>query len=104
MGFGVAAALADEHLAEDARRIADLNQEMRCRLLSMPQVVINSPADALPAVLNISVPGYRSETMMHFLRNGAFPCPADRPVPKERKAMCCPPWGWTQRLLTARCE
>ena len=36
VGFGVAAALADEHLAEDARRIADLNQEMRCRLLSLP--------------------------------------------------------------------
>lgn len=67
VGFGTAAALAREHLEADARRIADLNQELRCRLLAMPQVVINSPADALPAVLNISVPGYRSETMMHFL-------------------------------------
>ncbi len=66
-GFGVAAQLACEHLKEDAARIADLNQELRCRLMSMPQVVINSPADALPAVLNISVPGWRSETMMHFL-------------------------------------
>ena len=67
MGFGVAARLAKEHLREDAARIADLNQELRCRLLSMSKVVVNSPADALPAVLNISVPGYRSETMMHFL-------------------------------------
>ncbi|MDD3193238.1 MAG: cysteine desulfurase family protein [Oscillospiraceae bacterium] len=66
-GFGVAAELACEHLEADARRIADLNQALRCRLLAMPQVVINSPPDALPAVLNISVPGYRSETMMHFL-------------------------------------
>ena len=66
-GFGVAAELSAQHLNEDAKRIADLNQELRCRLLSMPQVVINSPADALPAVINISVPGYRSETMMHFL-------------------------------------
>ncbi len=67
VGFGVAARLAKEHLREDAARIADLNQELRCRLLSMSKVVVNSPADALPAVLNISVPGYRSETMMHFL-------------------------------------
>lgn len=66
-GFGEAAALACEHLKEDAARIADLNQELRCRLMAMPQVVINSPTDALPAVLNISVPGWRSETMMHFL-------------------------------------
>ncbi len=28
---------------------------------------INSPDDALPYVLNISVPGYRSETLLHFL-------------------------------------
>lgn len=28
---------------------------------------INSPEDALPYILNISVPGYRSETLLHFL-------------------------------------
>lgn len=31
VGFGTAAALAREHLEADARRIADLNQELRCR-------------------------------------------------------------------------
>ena len=35
--------------------------------------VINSPANALPYVLNISVPGYRSETLLHFLESeGVF--------------------------------
>lgn len=28
---------------------------------------VNSPKDSLPYILNISVPGYRSETLMHFL-------------------------------------
>ena len=28
---------------------------------------INSPDDALPYILNISLPGYRSETLLHFL-------------------------------------
>lgn len=28
---------------------------------------LNSPEDALPYILNISVPGYRSETLLHFL-------------------------------------
>ena len=30
-------------------------------------VEFNSPHDALPYILNISVPGYRSETLLHFL-------------------------------------
>lgn len=35
--------------------------------------VINSPDSALPFVLNISVEGYRSETLLHFLeREGVF--------------------------------
>lgn len=31
--------------------------------------VINSSDDSLPYVLNISIPGYRSETMLHFLES-----------------------------------
>ena len=35
--------------------------------------VINSPDTALPFVLNVSVEGYRSETLLHFLENeGVF--------------------------------
>lgn len=30
-------------------------------------IVINSPADALPYIINISLPGYRSETLLNFL-------------------------------------
>lgn len=30
-------------------------------------VTVNSPADGLPYILNISVPNYRSETLLHFL-------------------------------------
>ena len=36
-------------------------------LLKTGFVEINSPDDALPYVLNVSVPGYRSETLLHFL-------------------------------------
>ena len=36
-------------------------------LLSLGTVCINSPDDAIPYVLNISVPGWRSETLLHFL-------------------------------------
>ncbi|MBQ8550533.1 MAG: cysteine desulfurase [Clostridia bacterium] len=30
---------------------------------------INSPTDALPYIINISVPGYRSETLLHYLES-----------------------------------
>lgn len=32
-----------------------------------PNIFINSPDGALPYILNISLPGYRSETLLHFL-------------------------------------
>lgn len=38
-------------------------------LLSTGIVEINSPDDCLPYILNISVLGYRSETLLHFLEN-----------------------------------
>ena len=28
---------------------------------------INSPQDALPYIVNLSIPGFRSETLLHFL-------------------------------------
>jgi cysteine desulfurase len=45
---------------------------VRARLVllleKMPSVVINSPVDGVsPYLLDISVPGLRSETMLHFL-------------------------------------
>lgn len=42
-------------------------------LLETGLVKINSPEDALPYILNISVEGYRSETLLHFLEsNGVY--------------------------------
>lgn len=37
------------------------------KLTSTGLVMLNSPEDAIPYILNISVPGYRSETLLHFL-------------------------------------
>lgn len=38
-------------------------------LLETGLVTVNSPENALPYILNISVEGYRSETMLHFLES-----------------------------------
>ena len=37
------------------------------KLTATDNVVINSPQNGLPYIINFSVPGIRSETMLHFL-------------------------------------
>ena len=38
-------------------------------MLETEGVVINSPDGCLPYILNISLPGYRSEVLLHFLES-----------------------------------
>lgn len=49
------------------KKIADLNGYSRSAFKDSGIIEINSPADCLPYILNISVVGYRSETLLHFL-------------------------------------
>lgn len=73
VGFGKAAELLSRQMQEDNRRIEEISMALRHSLWMTPGVVFNSPEDAVPAVMNISVPGIRSETMMHFLeQRGIF--------------------------------
>ncbi len=44
-----------------------LNLQLRDGLAELPGVVLNSPAEASPYVCNFSLPGVRSETMLHYL-------------------------------------
>lgn len=58
-------ALPEANSALDKMR--ELNLYARERLLSLGFVTINSPEKALPYLINFSVEGYRSETLLHFL-------------------------------------
>ena len=46
-----------------------LNAQLREELAKREGIIINSPVDASPYVLNFSIPGVRSETMLHFLES-----------------------------------
>lgn len=46
-----------------------LNELLREELAKRGDITVNSPADASPYVLNFSIPGVRSETMLHFLES-----------------------------------
>ncbi len=53
--------------ASQQKIIGELCEYAKASLLNTGFTEINSPKNALPYVLNISVPGIRSETLLHFL-------------------------------------
>lgn len=64
-GFGKAVEMAE--IQKDGEKIAFLNNYCKDKLALLDDIKINSPENALPYILNISVKGIRSETMLHFL-------------------------------------
>lgn len=63
-GFGAAVKTIDHSINE---HIKNLNNYLREKLSCIDGVIINSHCDASPYILNISVLGYRSETLLHFM-------------------------------------
>ena len=47
--------------------VKDLNNKLRDKLKEIPEVIINSPEDSIPHILNISIPGIKPEVMQHAL-------------------------------------
>ena len=69
--FGAAAKEAD--IAANYAIIQELNAYACERLNQLDGVTVNSPTDALPYIVNISVEGIRSETMLHHLeKSGVY--------------------------------
>lgn len=67
---GLNGALSELNINNSFFTISELYNYAITKLNEIDSVVINSPkTNALPYILNISVLGYRSETMLHFLEN-----------------------------------
>lgn len=70
-GFGAAAEIIDEK--KGLARAQENREKLLSLLGGLDGVVLNSPDDALPYIVNISLPGYRSETLLNFLSdNGVY--------------------------------
>lgn len=63
--FGEAVKEAD--ISANLSYIRELNDYALSKLKALDDVTLNSPASALPYIINISVTGIRSETMLHHL-------------------------------------
>ena len=66
-GLAMAAGMMQKNMPQRKKQIAHCNELLRSQLENMDGIVLNSPQDAAPEVLNFSVMGIRSETMLHFL-------------------------------------
>lgn len=51
------------------KKICEINEYAREKFSECDFIKINSPENAIPYILNISVPFYRSETLLHFLES-----------------------------------
>lgn len=65
-GFGAAVKALPEELAEE-RCIREIHDALLAELKAIPEIIINSPEEHLPYILNFSCGKIRSETMLHFL-------------------------------------
>jgi cysteine desulfurase len=69
-GFGEAAKLGFAHFSENAAKLKTLKEYAQNNLKSaFSEIVINSPEGSSPHILNFSLPGYRSETILHYLES-----------------------------------
>lgn len=66
-GFAAACQTLEGRVEELGVRARTLWNDLRDKLQAIPGVEILSPENGSPYILNFSLPGYRGETMLHFL-------------------------------------
>ncbi len=97
-GFAAAArALPDP--ARELEHITMLRDYMVAKLGEIPDVVINSPSDALPYVTNISVLGIKSEPMLNFLSEREIYVSSGSACSKGKKSHVLVQMGLDRRRL-----
>ncbi len=69
------------------------------KLKSINSLIINSPEGCLPYILNISVDGYKSETMMHFLESKGIFVSSGSACSKGKKSNVLRECGLSDRII-----
>ena len=68
-GFGAACQKLLNRVQGNYTAVRDLRDLLWQKLLTVPQVQVLSPEKGSPYILNFSIPGYRGETMLHYLES-----------------------------------
>lgn len=79
-------------------KVSELNASLRRRLSETEGVVINSDEECSPYVLNISVPGIRSEIMLHYLEEYGIYVSSGSACSKGAKSGVLSEFGLNDRL------
>lgn len=66
-GLGAALTMIKAHQSEIMRNYRERQNQVRSLVKEIPGVVINSPENGCPHIINLSVPGIPSEVMLHAL-------------------------------------
>ena len=66
-GFGAAVKLMQPTISDRLSHVQMLHDQLIWELRKMEGITLNSPEDGSPYIVNFSVQGIRSETMLHFL-------------------------------------
>ena len=67
VGLATAASIMHKNRPQRKAQVAQLNRQLREGIAALPEIVVNSPENAVEEVLNISTNCIKSETMLHFL-------------------------------------
>ncbi|MBQ3566451.1 MAG: cysteine desulfurase [Oscillospiraceae bacterium] len=65
--MGAAVKILSKNISERYKKATDLKEKLCSKLSVIDGIYINSHEDASPYIVNISIPGIRSEIMLHFL-------------------------------------
>jgi len=69
---GFMGAVEELTVRSSLEKITALRDSFTEKITERDGIVINSPPTALPYIVNISLPGYRSETLLNFLSDSGF--------------------------------
>ena len=68
-GFGLASELVSKELPEHQKRTEQLYSLLIAGIAEIPEIILNSSGDTPSSIVNLSIPGIRSEIMLHFLED-----------------------------------
>ncbi len=86
-------------MAEEMKYIRELNLRLRNSLADIENVHINSDSEGLPYILNFSVRGIRSETMLHYLAQKGIYVSSGSACAKGKKSHVLSAMGLSPALI-----